>query len=789
MGGRFLFIEHCSMDTGLSIKTCFDMTYAEERKFNDPAITFKPLVENYKKTVNSAGIHLYTHPEYEFHNTKIISEAANYFKRYGTYTDIDPNHSPIAWKEFWDRWEYRRLYGMTLPVATPKGGGLSDKDLINVWIPGKMVGHLNFGPIMRVKNEEDAITAGDAVKKQIDQTIKSNEEKLNELFATLSDKKVMDSTFDFPDFWDGHYNFWVASEFAKRLGLDISVLKARRKGYSYVGGWDTFDDWDIISNSFTLLIAYDMKYLTSVGALFDMIRNYSDFINKHTDWRKRRIVDTEDEMQSGFTYRASSDVHGFKSIIMAVSAKDNPSCGRGKRATKVKYEESGSFPNLLETIAATAATNEAGSFTIGQSTIWATASSKATEFGPFSKIHKNPQGFNCLAFADTYEPDGKGRAVGFVHPIQLTYEGYIDEHGNSDEEKALEYFNKLKAYKEATLSFTDYQNWLIERFTRPSQVLNTKFNNIFSRIHNVINDTLEFLDEPYMRNAEVHGRYVHTGEGIRFMTNADLESKGLVWHPPVDDSKEDLPKGYDLTGCVTIWDFPFKQVVIENGRPVGFSVPPNLYVAWLDPYATDKFKDDITLEDSLGACYIFELPNTYTPSRGMRCVARLLGRPERTDDYNEQLFHLLDDFNAKILFENDRGDTYQYATRKGKTYRLIEEPEMLSMRELSGKTGRRYGISIGKNPLRKGEGARKLLDFLTTPLGKDVNGNEKIFVQTIKCRRFLKEIKSWNLQDNFDCVSSWIVGMYLVQEILDKVADNPEEAQEVLDDFFNRQFF
>lgn len=778
----------------MSIRTIFDMTYEEERKYNNPLVTFKPLVERYKSNVTKDGINIYTHPDYEFHNTKIISQAAQHFKAYGVYTDIDQKSSPLAYKQFWDRWEYRRLYGMTLPVATPKGGGLSDRDLIDIWIPPKMVGMLNFGPIIRTKSP-DEISIADAAAASIDQLAeKDNQSKLEDLFATLTDKKVAGSTYDFPDFWDGHYRFWLASEFAKRLGLDISVLKARRKGFSYVAGWDTFDDFDLIPHSFTLLIAYDMKYLTSSGGLYDMVTMYSDFINKHTDWRKRRIVDTENEMQTGFTFKSEGEVHGFVSTIMAVSAMNNASCGRGKRATKVKYEEGGSFPNLLETKAATDATNESGSFTVGQSTLWATASSKATEFGPFTKIHRKPAGYNCLAFEDEWEPDSKLKGVGFTYPIQLNYEGYIDPHGNSDVVGALEYFDKLKKEKERMLSFTDYQNWLIERFSRPSQVLNTRFDNLFSRIHNVINDQLTLIEQPEYRNSEYHGQFEAGREGVKFVTNDELRQKGLKFHPPIDDTKDDLPKDYDLTGCVTIWHHPYRVPIVEgaglNGRITGSAVPDRLYFAWLDPYATDKLQEDISLEDSIGCCYIFEIANTYTPTRGMRCVASYLGRPDRTDDYNQQMFYLLEYYNAKLLFENDRGDTYQYAVRKGYTHRLLEEPEMLSMKELSGKTGRRYGISIGKNPLRKGEGARRLLDFLTTPMGSNTLGTEHIFLHTVRCRRFLKELKLWKLKGNFDTVSSWIVGMYLIQELIDQIDDSHGEDNGVeVDDFFNRSFF
>lgn len=779
------------------MRTVFDMTFEEEKAYNNPLLVFEPLTRMYVNTVDKNGTKLYQHLNQQWYNTKLIKQAAQHFKKYGIYTDIDPKADPAAYKEFWDRWEYRREYGMTLPIVSPPGGGISDKDLINTWIPGVMVGHLNFGPIVRTKEDDDyettkagTINKYDALKGAIEVAErKSNFELLDELFKSIADKEVKDTTIDFPDFWDTHYNFWIADMFAQKMGLDISVFKARRKGMSYIAGWDAFNDYDLIPRSFTLIIAYDSKYLTDKTAIFSMIKTYSDHVNKHTDWRKRRISNSESQLVSGFRYEKSDVIEGFQSTVLAVSARDNSDCGRGKRATKVKYEESGTFPNLIQTQASTKSTNESGGYVVGHSTYWATASTKDADFGPFSKIHRLPASFDCMAFKEDWEVDKSGLGRGMVFPNQASYEGAIDEHGNSLVQKALEMHEIRADFKQKTLQPEEFRAWQVERFTKPSQVLNVAFNNIFARKYGAaLNRQLERLEEPEFIGRARYGLLQREQGGkIAFLTEEQCKQKNIKWHPPITDDSDFLPKDHDPHGCIIEYESPHTYLG-EDGQ---LHVPNRIYYAIVDPYATNKHEKDVTMRNSMGATYIFEAANTVTPTKGQRLVASWIGRPHRTDDYNDQLFLLAERYNARIFFENDRGDTYEYAVRKNKTHMLVEEPELMSMKELRGTTGRVYGISIGKNIGRKAEGARRFSDTLGLVVGKNSEGGDVLFLEYIFCKKLIRQLLAWNHEGNFDCVSAMIVLSYLLQSLLDEII-NPEDVDDygyATDDFFERSHF
>ena len=768
----------------------YDLSFEEERRLNDPIHSFKWVAENYRQSINpNTGFGLYEWEDITFYNTKLVSKAADHFRKYGTYNDIDPKTEPVYWDEWWDREEYRRIYGITLPIKQPKGGGISDKDLLPVWIPGKMYGHLNYGPIKRTKDPED-ISLERLLKNQIDQDQRqSKEERLSLLFAGLSDNKVAQTTLDFPDFWDGHFHVYISIEFAKRLGLDASFFKARRKGFSYVGGWIAFDEFDLYPNNTVCLVAYDTKYLTKGDGLMVMATAYSDHINKFTDWSKGRLIDTTDSLKLGYKLKGEPEEYGYKSNLLALSAKDNPSVVRGKNARLVLYEEWGTFPNIIATSEATRSTTESGNYVIGQQLYWGTIGSEDAEYEGLAKMHYNPTGYNILQYKNKYDrnPTKPGCGCFFSHLQNM--EGAIDEHGNSDIEKARAIFEKQKVIKEANSDASTFAKWSAERATIPSEALATKTVNLFSKYKNDILLQIQRIEaDPFIKSITRCGQYIRTDYGVEFISNEDANKRGLETHPPVDDDVHSLPRDHDPHGCIVEWALPFMRTIFDGVRQVSY-IPDNLYYGRLDPYATDKDQDDIILKDSIGALYIYEAVNKLSPSRGDRLVASWLGRPDTTDKYNEQLFLCLERWNAKLLYENDRGNVYEYAKQFKLTHLLQEEPELLSMKELGGTTGRKYGISIGKHKERKTKGALLLRDRLGYPAGTDELGNIRNFIYYVYCRRLLKELLQWKLKGNFDCVSAMIVGEFQIMELFDQEVQEDNEQQFDPNSFWNREFF
>jgi CHAT domain-containing protein len=153
--------------------------------------------------------------------------------------------------------------------------------------------------------------------------------------------------------------------------------------------------------------------------------------------------------------------------------------------------------------------------------------------------------------------------------------------------------------------------------------------------------------------------------------------------------------------------------------------------------------------------------------------------------YNENLLKLAEYWNAQVMFENDRGDVKGYFTRAKKAHYLADEPELKWVEHLKGKTNRQKGMNMTIK--RKEQGAIYLRDWLITPRGKDVWGNEKLNLHYIYDAALLQELIRWNLKGNFDRVSSLLIGMYDMKECHDMKVRKPKDPTK--ESFFKRQMY
>lgn len=785
----------------MAIPLIGQISFEEERSINDPLASLQWVADNYRASMNQdTGHGAYEWEPCTFANTKIISAAGEYFKKYGAYNDIDPRSR--HYKLFWDREEYRRKHGVTVPIKVPEGGCISDKDLLPMWVPGRYYGHLNYGPIKRTVDPTDADVER-ALKNSLQVAeLQNNENKIADLLAGLSNKTVKSKKYDFMDFWDGHFHTYVAMDFAGRNGWDFGTLKGRRKGFSYIGAWVGFDTYDMIPGSTTLLIAYDMKYLNKgKEALFNMIYGYSNHINAHTDWRKNRLKENTEELKSGYRINGVAGDFGWQSEIVCLSAADNPNCARGKDAAVILYEECGSFPNLGETRTATKAAAETGGITVGQSFYWGTVGKNEHDMNGLTELFYEPFANDCIPFKNKWSAgvsEFETCGMFFGHYQNLLGEAVIDgkvvksidPHGNSlfEEAKIIDdYQDKIKQRTEK------YHQWRAERPRNIEEALSPATNNIFKSYQERVGLQLEKLLTTH-KDIGTTGKYVNSNGIIEFWSTAELKARSLAVHPPIYDIPQFLPKDYDKHGCIVEWAQP--HIVYEDNDPFEFYkrgkvqnyVPEKLYVIWHDPFATDKEGEEITRDNSYGVAYVYEYPNNITKSRGGRIVASWIGRPETMDAYNEQLFYMARRWNAQIFFENDRGTVKEYAMPRKLTSWLKTEPELLSMTDIAGKTGRKYGMSIGKHVERKNKGLILLHDFFKEPVGEDLFGNPVTFLENFYCRRGLREIIKYNSKGNFDCISTLLLGMFDIRENFD--LQIKERAPTIkLDDFWSRPHF
>ena len=688
----------------------------------------------FKEPVDKNGTYLYDFEDIAFVNTSQFNEAARHFIKHGCYTKA-PKGSR-EYKEYWDQEEHRRIHGMSAPgrlIINDKG----EHSIQNVPITGEHYGYLNYAQIRRTVDPKQSKFE----KRNFSET--SGEPVIKDL------GKARTKEVSFPDFWDGDFYYFTAKEVAEGQGLNLGVGKKRRGGYSYKNAWIVANRADLYPKSVNLLGAYDSAYLYPEGTM-KMVDTYLQQLSKYTDWKKRRLYSREDYIKLGYKLLSSPDIErGFLSQVLAVSFGPNrPGAARGKDATLILLEEAGKFLNLLESLASTQPTIEDGLYVVGMIIAFGTGGGKDANWEDFEKLFYSPSLFKFMGFNNRWDEELVGTECGLFLPQYMCMPGFIDKDGNSLKIEAKEHEDKVRErIKVKSKSSSDIDDYVMERPFNGSEAFKRSGSNIFP-VTELRQQELRVMKDPKIANFGRVGKlYTHPEKGVELDMTAEVR---LIKNYP-------LKPDDDPTGGYIEWIPPHKI----NGK-----VPANLYRIWHDTFAVDKDKEKITIKDSLGAAYVYERPNNFTATKGDRIVACLVGRTERVDDYNEQLFKIAKRYNTAegLMFENDRGDVIPYAKRFGYLDYLAPEPEITWKKEVQGKTGRNWGIHM--NTPRIDTAIVYLRDWLIQKRGYDENGNEVLNLHYIYDIPFLQELQKFTPKGNFDRVSAFLVGMFDYKEQL-----------------------
>ena len=556
----------------------------------------------------------------------------------------------------------------------------------------------------------------------------------------------------FPAFYDGDFKYYNCIDKARKENKHMVVLKARRKGFSYKAAAMLARNYFHVRNSKNYVFAASKEYLIGDG-LLSKAWEFLSFIDDNTAWTQPRLRDREMSKMSGYKKNVNgADVElGMKSQIMGVSLKDSPDKVRGKAGELIFFEEAGSFGGLLKAWEVAMPTMRQGSKTLGTMVAFGTGGTEGSDFDGMEELFYHPDSYDCLSFENIWDSGSMGTTCGYFVPIQENLDGFIDNDGNSIESEAKVFIEKQREKKKGANDPKALDQYVAEHPFSPQEATLQVTANLFD-----INSLKEQYNKIRAHGLESEGTY---GE-IYY----DKDSK-IVFKPggkSVPVYKFPHRKGDKTEGAIVVYEHPYKT---EGGE-----VPHNLYIVCHDPYAQEKS----TTNESLGAAYVIKRVNNLTKPDDI-IVASYVGRPNTQDEYNKNLFMLAELYNAKIGFENDRGELIAYAKRFRKLYKLQEEFEMLDKRELRSKNVRRqYGMHMTEQ--RKRQGELYIRDWLLTPRSASEDGTVKLNLHTIYDPALLLELIKFNQKGNFDRVMAFMVGMYHTRELYNR------EVVEILDD-------
>ena len=731
--------------------------HAKDCGYNDPDDLF--LIGE------SGGFLLNIQPGDKFVNTHLFTEAADFYRKHKQYTFYKVDSIPH--RQFRKREEYRRRHGFTAPCLL-RNGVVQD-----IRITGGMYNYLNYTMIEQL----DTTTAKSTLK------------------SSTGKKK-----YDFPKFIDAQFWTWHIMEFAVNNGFHLIIDKTRRGGFSYIMAADSANELNLNSRKVAIHVAADKKYLIATGGLTDFTINNLRFYETKTPFVRGLLTTNAENFKLGFKLpNGTVSPKSWNSALFSVSAMNNPDCAIGKDAVKVKVEELSTMDNFDDFINVTEPAMRTGSYVTGNLFCWGTATSGNMQ--TFEQNFYSPATFHFMPFENVWDKDSRNETCGYFKPYCWGLQGQIgdqyglDEDGNSDLTIGLRIAFKEREDKKANAkTFADFINYLGQYANMPSESFSSTTENLFS------SEKLMAWEEQLRTNNQykfyVDGTIVEDNtapNGVRFKSNARIEAEGGILNKDFYEYINGVPiKSYEHHhGCIRVWFNPIKlQYTDKEGKQV-YGTPPGLYSISYDPVGVNKENKLITNKHSHNSIKVWMEPCKYNNFKSA-CVASYYGRPDKLEEADWICYCLARLYNCvgTVAVEINRGETVSNFKKWRALRYLMKDPIEIWDTSLKGSVASTYGVNMGDGP-KKLEGLRLLKEMLYTEIGKDENGNEIYFFQTIYDYQSILELKKWNAVGNFDRVSEMIMRALRWRLFDVKAAKELAHRKKVIDkkDFWHRPLY
>lgn len=652
----------------------------------------------------------------KLHNTDKFRQAAIFFEKHGCYT-LAPRGT-TDYKKYWDQETERCLNGYT----APDGEGITGYNYF----------YLNYSPIFKLVETEYTDRNGDIRKRR-------------------------ERVLQFPSFWDYDYYYFCAIEEAEQQGKHMAVLKSRQRGYSFKGASMLVRNYMLIPGSKNFAVASEQKFLVGDG-LLTKAWQIMDFLDKHTEWAKQRLVSTRMERVSGYKVTdefGKQTEQGYLSSIVGITLKNDPERIRGTRGKLVLWEEGGKFPDLLDAwrIEQPSVETDDG-VAFGLMIAFGTGGTIGASFEGLKELFYKPNANNVLAFPNIWDDGRENTECGFFVPAYSNLESFdddgnqrfMDKDGNSLKELAIQnLIDQRNKIKDGGASQQSIDRFISERPMKPAEAVLELGKNIFPR---------KLLMDQLTR--------IRTNKKLQSMKHiVDLEWDGNGQVKATEKLSGDitnypLKKGDKPHGSVVIWEYPVKD------PPLG------LYIGGCDPYDHD---DSFT--NSLGSTFIFKRVRAGEAWTDV-IVAEYSGRPDTAEEYYENVRKLLTFYNARLLFENERKGIYPYFTNKHCDYLLADQPDkIISEVFKDSKVQRRKGCHMTKQIRAYGEGL--ILEWLLDEFEEGHPNVERVYSEPL-----IEELIENDGVRNVDRVIALCMVMIYREELYQlKVSSSKEQNKQV----------
>lgn len=443
---------------------------------------------------------------------------------------------------------------------------------------------------------------------------------------------------------------------------------------------------------------------------------------------------------------------GTNSMILHRTFADNPNAANGTRPSMTIIDEIGFMGNLVEALGQLKECTADGSNKFG--TIWMCGTGGDMAGGSAEAVKKvfyDPEAYSCLVFEDRFENRGK---IGYFVPTTKTLNQFKDNEGVTDEVGSHAYImrvrEKLIAGKDKQPLYDELQN----RPLTPSEAFLVLTGNIFPVKE--LKEHLINLETAGSKDEGVEGEILLNEKNEPYFRPFPLPSHKACRYPLYDND--------DKEGCVVIWEMPVSKA------------PYGLYIGGTDPYDQDK----ATNSDSLGSTIIYKrfisADKTYHWP-----VAEYTGRPDTAKAHYEIVRRLLQLYNAKTLYENEKIGIKMYFETKQCLTLLHSQPNIIKSISPSSTVQRVYGTHMTIQ-------IKKALEVFLRDWLKAEIAPDQLQLTKIKSIPIIKELIAYNDTGNFDRVIALMLVMMQDLE-MHRIIVQETTDEKLYDSFFTRPLF
>lgn len=599
----------------------------------------------------------------------------------------------------------------------------------------------------------------------------------------------------FPDFLLMDYYWFLElekNENPGRYGLPqyekkgMIVAKSRRKGWSFKNAAGVAWKYSFFKRSYCIIGTYLKEH---AAATFNMTLNVLNFLDEYTEFGGPRLVNRNDEIESGWVVKEGGREikKGNRSIIKIMTFKDSGFKSVGKSCTRMLFEEAGLFENLEQAYTISSPLFRSGTSMIGIPIIFGTGGDMMSATQDFAKMFYNPKQYGLAEYNNIYEENSHGVCGYFIdemwyRPGDLYFVGKIGEkiyRGVDSNGNPLRWAAEIDLFAERDKKRgTDnkaYAQSITQWCRTPSEAFMLPEGNIFP--------TAELYDRLSRLKTEDHFKYIGTAGTLFFSEDIDAKN-GIKFSPDLEGKLNPLynyrvRSDENRNGCIVIYEHPID---------IDGEVPKDMYIIGHDPYGTNSDEGE-----SLGVTYVLKT-RKYIKYGHDQIVASYIGRPTGGNSmtiYNTNLEKLSQYYgNAKIMFENDRGDVQNYFLKKKKLHILYDEPGTVMLKTLGKKTyGRVKGCSMGTDKMKQ-QAELYVYDWLMEKRGVSPEGRDMYNLDMIPDIGLLEELILYNRDGNFDRVSAFFQVVIAIEENFNKHETISLDRDTTLDFLmFNKKLF